>query len=518
MSEHPRESMLIPSASTEIDGSYINVFDTDAILEAAREQRGVTIFKSRDFPYPISSMVANANLSSKDGQDRFILTATISIDQSTEGREDEWEEYFHNYFAHKGPGHAIYREENDVAVYPAGFPEIFRIIDRKNNGHFVVEIKRLSDEIRISNNLVRWHGNECYRIDAPNFEDRSPLSQLESLGRVLAFTADFAATIDSAVGCQSSYKPKHLGRNYNFGPDSKTFSAYKARQVGSKALVAINEGNVTETSGPEQAGSDTERKWPLLSDIGGLCNIKRELQDVITALSHPEIVEKWGAEIPRVVLLYGEPGTGKTMLVRALANELDADMEEVMCTDIFDSLVGKSAKQLESIFSRAKESENTVILFFDKFDELISTDRDKGTESSDHVASLLKKEIEELARENHNIVIVAAAKNKDGVVHPNSFDLKLYLPMPDASARSEIIVNIISRSIVDQAGFNIFADDINVGTIAEETEGFSGGDVAKLFRRLKVKKALMEARQHSGVGPITQSEILAEITKLRTEL
>lgn len=108
-----------------------------------------------------------------------------------------------------------------------------------------------------------------------------------------------------------------------------------------------------------------------LDDVGGLKDIKRVLEGIIVSFRNPDTMTKWGAERPQGVLLHGKPGTGKTMIAQALANEIGAELRTVQSTDIYASYLGDSEKRIKDIFERVKQVTGPTVLFFDEFDSIV---------------------------------------------------------------------------------------------------------------------------------------------------
>lgn len=138
------------------------------------------------------------------------------------------------------------------------------------------------------------------------------------------------------------------------------------------------------------------------------------------------------------------------------------------------------------------------------------------------VAGIFKQEMNTLAEENPNVLIVAATNNLERIdsslTRSGRFDYKVYVPMPDHDARKEIVINIIAKAMLgnEEGAFKLFDDDLNVGELATQTDGFSGADITEIFRRLSLSRAMAEARSGQEQQPITQAEMLQVIHDFRT--
>jgi len=354
--------------------------------------------------------------------------------------------------------------------------------------------------------------------------------------RATALVADF---VNAFYQVKDSYNSKirgiPLNREYVIGKERRALVRPQvARKIGGASLDRItpsptppppsqeapawNEEHGIEKFSPEEAIT--------LSDIGGLERVKKMLRDIATSFKHPEVMEKWGAKRPQGVLLYGEPGTGKTMLAQALANEIGAEMWALQSTDIYEKWLGNSEQRIKEIFNRARQPGKPLVLFFDEFESMVGITDEPSSGGADNarnaVAGIFKQEMNTLTKENPNVLVVAATNDLDKIdpslIRSGRFDYKIYVPMPDQEARQDIVVSVISKAMLgnEEGEFKVFADDLHVGEIASQTDGFSGADITEIFRRLSLGRAMEEARTGQEQSPITQAEIEQAIQDFRT--
>ena len=264
-----------------------------------------------------------------------------------------------------------------------------------------------------------------------------------------------------------------------------------------------------------------------LDDIGGLEQVKKTLRDIATSFRHHEIMEKWGAKRPQGVLMYGEPGTGKTMLAKALAIEMDAEIWTIQSTDIYEKWLGDSESHMKDIFDRARQHKGRLLIFFDEFDSIVGTTEDPHPGGADNarnaVAGIFKQEMNTFGKDNPNVLIVAATNKLDRIDpalrRSGRFDHTIYVPMPDLGARQQILASMVTESMLRQetGSFKMFKDDLNIIDLAGKTDGMSGADIAEVFRRLGLSRAMQEARTGETQPPISQEEIEQEIRGLKTQ-
>ncbi|MBI4452930.1 CDC48 family AAA ATPase [Candidatus Woesearchaeota archaeon] len=180
-------------------------------------------------------------------------------------------------------------------------------------------------------------------------------------------------------------------------------------------------------------------KWV---DIGGLENIKQELIEAVEwPLKHPESFKRLGVRPPRGILLYGSPGSGKTLLAKAVANESEANFISIKGPELLSMYVGESEKAVRQIFKKARQV-SPCIIFFDEVDALAPR---RGASSDSHVServvNQLLTEIDGL-EDLHDVVVIAATNRPDivdtALLRPGRFDRMILTPIPDERSRLEI--------------------------------------------------------------------------------
>jgi transitional endoplasmic reticulum ATPase len=233
-------------------------------------------------------------------------------------------------------------------------------------------------------------------------------------------------------------------------------------------------------------------KW---SDVGGLEDAKQNLKEAVQwPLDHPAAFDRIGIRPPKGVLLYGPPGSGKTLLAKAVANESGANFISIKGPEIFSKWVGESEKRIREIFKRAKQVAPTII-FFDEIDALAPRrGLDVGTRVTENVVSMILTEISGL-EDLHNVVVMAATNRPDildpALLRPGRFDRQILVPAPDERARLEIFKIHTSRMPLK---------GINLNKLAKETDGYSGADIEALAREAGLF-ALRRDFKAKSVGP-----------------
>jgi transitional endoplasmic reticulum ATPase len=213
------------------------------------------------------------------------------------------------------------------------------------------------------------------------------------------------------------------------------------------------------------------------TDIGGLENCKQELIEAVEwPLKHPDAFTRLGVKPPKGILLYGAPGTGKTLMAKAVANESEANFISIKGPELLSKWVGESEKAVREIFKKARQTAPTII-FFDEIDSLVPR-RGSSSDSNvtERVVNQLLTEIDGL-EDLHDIVIVGATNRPDMVdpalLRPGRFDRIILTSVPDKKARLEILK-------VHTKGMPL--KEVDLDYLAEQTEGFVGADIEALCR------------------------------------
>ena len=217
-------------------------------------------------------------------------------------------------------------------------------------------------------------------------------------------------------------------------------------------------------------------KW---DDIGGLGNVKQELQEAVEwPLKYPEKFENFGIRPPKGTLLYGVPGTGKTLLAKAVANESEANFISVKGPELLSKWVGDSEAGVREVFRKARQAAPTVI-FFDEIDSIASSrggnDGDSGV--TKRVVNQLLTEMDGM-EELEDVAVIAATNRPDildaGLMRPGRFDRHIKVDVPNEEGRLAIF-KVHTKDMP-------IADDVDLEKLAKETEGYVGADIESVCR------------------------------------
>ena len=230
-------------------------------------------------------------------------------------------------------------------------------------------------------------------------------------------------------------------------------------------------------------------KW---EDVGGLESIKEILKETIEwPLKYPELFEKAKTKPPKGILLYGVPGTGKTLLAKAVATQCGVNFISIKGPQILSKWIGESEKGVREVFKKARQA-SPCILVFDEIESLVPK-RSLGDSSqvSQRVVSQFLSEMDGL-EELKGVVVIGTTNRLDlvdeALLRPGRFDFLLELPKPDEKTRCEIF-KIHTRG-------KPLAEDINLKNLAKETEGLTGSDIEAVCQKASML-AIREAVSHN---------------------
>ncbi|HEY4524055.1 MAG TPA: ATP-dependent zinc metalloprotease FtsH [Candidatus Paceibacterota bacterium] len=243
----------------------------------------------------------------------------------------------------------------------------------------------------------------------------------------------------------------------------------------------------------------------LFKDVAGLKEAKNELEEVVDFLKNPKKFLEIGAKIPRGALLMGAPGTGKTLLARAVAGEANVPFFHMSASEFVEMFVGVGASRVRDLFDVAKRSAPAIIFI----DEIDAVGRERGAglggghDEREQTLNQILVEMDGFERDTR--VIVMAATNRPDILdsallRPGRFDRRVFLDLPDINDR-EAILRIHSQG-------KLLGKDADLRRVAVRTPGFSGADLANLMN----EAAISAARKNQKI--INQLDVLESIEKV----
>ena len=269
--------------------------------------------------------------------------------------------------------------------------------------------------------------------------------------------------------------------------------------------------------------SETTKSKVTFDDVAGLEEEKHEMIEIVDFLKNPERFNKMGAKIPRGVLLCGQPGTGKTLIAKAIAGEAKVPFISMSGSEFIEMFAGLGASRVRKLFEKAKKI-SPCIIFIDEIDAIGSRRNSSGGAESENNQTLNQLLVEMDGFDTDETIIVLAATNRPemldkALLRPGRFDRRITIGLPDMRGR-EAILKIHAQD-------KKFASDVDLKSIAEDTATFTGADLANILNEAAIiatinkheaitNKDIEDAVKKVTVGLEKQSRVISEKDKKLT--
>lgn len=311
---------------------------------------------------------------------------------------------------------------------------------------------------------------------------------------------------DRRVVIRSSTGPSFLVYTSEHIPKDKlTVGARVALNKATLSVISV----IPEAYDPTVVASEiSEKPKVTYADIGGLDEQIKEIREMVELpLLKPEIFKKVGVDPPTGVLLVGYPGTGKTLLAKAVANNTNATFIRVVASELVRKYIGEGARLVRELFDLARKKAPSII-FIDELDAIGSRRIDSSTSGDREVQRTLMQLLAEIDgfEPLGNIKLVAATNRPDtldeALMRPGRFDRIIEIPLPDKRGRTDILKIHTGRMNLK---------DVDLSKIADITDGFSGADL----RAVSVEAGMFAIRD--GNDFVTQREFLKAVEKINLQ-
>lgn len=243
------------------------------------------------------------------------------------------------------------------------------------------------------------------------------------------------------------------------------------------------------------------------NDIAGLEDVKLDIRlKMIYPFAHAELAQQYGIGVGGGILLFGPPGTGKTMIAKAIAHEIDATFFVVSPAQLLSKWVGEAEQNIEKLFDLAR-AEAPSVIFLDEIEALVPKRQSDSSSVMQRVVPQILQELEGFDRGADRALLFVGATNKpwmldEAMMRPGRLDARIYVGLPDAPARFRLLEIYL--------GDRPLAGDVDMGVLCDRLEGYSGADI-KAIGQQAAHRPFMEAIGGAKARPITMADILAVI-------
>ena len=251
---------------------------------------------------------------------------------------------------------------------------------------------------------------------------------------------------------------------------------------------------------------DTERKTKIkFDDVAGLDEEKEEMIEIVDFLKKPEKFKKMGARVPKGVLLYGKPGTGKTLIAKAIAGEADVPFISMSGSEFIEMFAGLGASRVRKLFEKARKLAPCIV-FIDEIDAIGSRRTSNSGAETENNQTLNQLLVEMDGFSSEETIIVLAATNRPemldkALLRPGRFDRQITIPVPDLKGRLEILkIHARDKKI---------SDDVNLESIAEDTAGFTGAELENILNEAAI---VATTNKHEDIENLDIEEAVKKVT------
>ncbi|MFQ5415003.1 MAG: AAA family ATPase [Phycisphaerae bacterium] len=251
----------------------------------------------------------------------------------------------------------------------------------------------------------------------------------------------------------------------------------------------------------------TEKPTIGFDDIAGLEEVKEDIRlKMLYPFAHPELAARYGISTGGGVLLFGPPGTGKTMMAKAIANEIDATFFVISPAQVLSKWVGEAEQNVRKLFDAAK-AESRAVIFIDEVEALVPKRGGRSSTVMQRVVPQILQELEGFDRKADRALLFVGATNKpwsldEAMMRPGRLDARIYVGLPDAPARFKLLEIYLGSRPLD--------GDVDFGVLCDRLEGYSGADIRHIAEQA-AQVPFMEAIAGKAERAVAMRDVMAVI-------
>ena len=324
------------------------------------------------------------------------------------------------------------------------------------------------------------------------------------------------AMLKMAKGSPSPLKEKRIKRADELlllaNKMEKKLNRKETSSVGDDVEKLSKGANVSSKEEQSKAFSPVAKPNITLDDVAGLEIVKEEIKrKIIDPQRYPEVYKTYKKKNGGGILLYGAPGTGKTMIAQAIAGEIDAKFFAIKCSDIVSKWFGEAELNIKKLFEEAK-SHPCSIIFFDEF-EALGAKRDTNSTVMKRIIPELLAQMQGFEKNDNTLLIIAATNRPwdidSAFLRSGRLSTHIYVPLPDEEARKVIIEKQLKGIPLSK--------DVDLDEMVDLTNGFNGADVVEFCDRLK-DDPIERAISTGQMSEITAEDVRKTATRVKSSV